>query len=177
MSSQSNTPTVGRRLGALVVFVAVIVVLAGVAVGGVYWAVSTLTSGQKQAAAPAQSGAYGVCDEHSPWSCRAVPQHSVEKQFGQTIPDDWTVLTAEAEPVAAVSGTPQIQVVLEAPAGADVSSWLALVDNVHSAAGASSAPPLAELGVTSVRGGTREFTKVYSGEYDGHVYLWAYKHL
>jgi len=177
MASQSNTSTVGQRLGALAVFVAVILVLAGVAAGGAYWGVSALTNGLKEAATPAQAGAYGACDEHSPWSCRAVPQRTVENRFGQTVPDDWTVLTAEAEPIAAVSDTPQIQVLLEAPAGSDVSSWLALVDDVHTTATTSEAPPLKDLGMTSVRGGTRDFTKVYSGDYDDHIYVWAYKHL
>lgn len=177
MASQSNTSTVGRRLGALAVFVAVILVLASVAAGGVYVGVWALTNGHKEAATPAQAGAYGACDGHSPWSCRAVPQRTIEKQFGRTVPDGWSVLTAEAEPVAAVSGTPQVQVLLQAPAGSDVSSWLALVDDVHTIATPSAAPPLQDLGVTSVRGGTRDFTKVYSGEHDGLVYVWAYKHL
>ncbi|PCN46881.1 hypothetical protein Csp2054_14895 [Curtobacterium sp. 'Ferrero'] len=76
-----------------------------------------------------------------------------------------------------MTGTPQIRVLLEGPAGADVNAWLALVDDVHTSAAPSEAPALAEIGVTSVRGGTRDFTKVYSGEYHGHVYVWAYKHL
>ncbi|PCN46882.1 hypothetical protein Csp2054_14900 [Curtobacterium sp. 'Ferrero'] len=63
-------------------FVAVILVLAGVAAGGVFWGVSAMSNGPGGAAAPTLAGEYGTCDEHSPWSCRAVPRRAVEKQFG-----------------------------------------------------------------------------------------------
>ncbi|WFR67697.1 DUF4411 family protein [Curtobacterium flaccumfaciens] len=123
------------------------------------------------------SGAFGQCRNQMPWACDAVPEGTVEAEFGRTIQPGWTMLAAKADPVAGVTGTAQIQVLFEAPAGTDVSGWLSLADTTDHFATSAPAPQLADLGVTSIDGGSSGFMKVYTGHRDGRVYVWAYKRL
>ncbi|WIE80950.1 hypothetical protein [Curtobacterium sp. MCSS17_016] len=167
----------GRGLAAFALIVSVLAAVTGVLIGGAYYLTSAVAHGAREEVVLSGSKEFGSCLGHSPWSCQSVPFDTVEAKFGRHVRPGWTILSAEAEPVAAVSATAQIQVVFEAPSGADVSSWLSLADHVHHQSTAASAPLLEDLGVKSVDGGTDGFTKVFTGQADDHTYVWAYKHL
>jgi hypothetical protein len=167
----------GRGLAAFALIVSVLAAVAGVLIGGAYYLTSAVAHGAREEVVLSGSKEFGSCLGHSPWSCQSVPFGTVEAKFGRQVKPGWTILSAEAEPVASVSAASQIQVVFEAPAGADVSSWLSLADQVDHHDTAVSAPLLDDLGVTSIDGGSDGFTKVFTGEADGHTYVWAYKHL
>ncbi|WIB65515.1 hypothetical protein [Curtobacterium sp. MCBD17_040] len=177
MPSDSWRPRLGSALGAGALILGILLLLLGGVFGGLFWAASAIRSGVHPAAEPSSS-TYGVCDGHSPWSCTAVPTRTIEAKFGRTIPQGATVLTAEAEPTAGITGRPQIQVVVELPKGATADSWLSILS--HDAvpvADAAQVPELAELGVTNITGGATGFTSVYAGQLNGRVYLWAYSRL
>ncbi|WFR68010.1 hypothetical protein P9139_06560 [Curtobacterium flaccumfaciens] len=163
-------------LAATALVVGLLAITVGALIFGAHRIGDTIANGAHVISRPS-SGAFGQCRNQMPWSCDAVPEGTVEAEFGRTIQAGWTMLAAEADPVAGVTGTAQIQVLFEAPVGTDVSGWLSLADTTQHFATSAPAPQLADLGVTSIDGGSSGFTKVYTGGRDGRVYVWAYKRL
>ncbi|WP_146243997.1 hypothetical protein [Curtobacterium sp. MCBD17_013] len=169
-------PDLRRGLWAGALIVGLLLLLVGGVFGGVLWVTTAISSGSHVAAAP-RSFAYGICDAHAPWSCPAVPSRTIASEFGRAIPLGASVFIAEAEPTAGITGTPQIQVVMELPKGDTASGWLSLIGTADPVADPNQIPELGHLGVTGMSGGASGFTSVYAGELNGRVYVWAYRRL
>jgi hypothetical protein len=176
---QSFRRRLAGGLGAGALILGLLFVLVGVVVGALFWVGTAISSGVHAAAtATPSSPAYGVCDGRPPWSCPAVPNRTIESKFDRNIPPGSSVLTAEAEPIAGITGHRQMQVVMQLPSSAAADQWLSLLHGAAApVADPAQVPELFSLGVTGITGGISGFTSVYEGQLDGQVYVWAYRRL